>query len=535
MRTIIVPVDGATHIKLEVLNLETLVTVASEMTGTPTTQVDGFAYNCTAEEFAWFDQQIKALPAELRSAAVVAPVARGASGGLVGCDNRLIEGPDGGLTLSYDHHYPERVEQQFRHLAGSEAEFYAQTGSMLSYPGSLTLAKRMLFEQMERLPLLKRSGGFGGYGTLMAGHFLSDDFVRAVKLAGNEHSYWMCHAGARDITKKPGTPSKLVIKLGQMGGEEGMFEHGLFWNFVPKEAAVCYRSIGEMPRPQAEYLTLITMPLIVPGAHDTCVSHIPLVSTFYQAFPEMKGKPIVHVDGGTWTMTAQLGVRTAVLPENGYEHGIMCQGSVDGEPVVTGMYRGGTDFNYLQSRIRERYGGARPEFNESALEQSLIGLNCFVLPNLTKESQGSGPFPNVNGKILNEEEFFSDPGKAFVYANLMTASVTAYHVDEIASEGAPIVLSAGASKDPYFGRLLATMTGRKVYAMYDKDGNPINETTTLGMGIVGKAALLNCHPYDVDVSSLGVQYKELQPFTGRIGEKISQYRSILMEKIVEAN
>ena len=109
METIIVPVDGASNIKLEVLDFDTLETLFSRVTESPAKELNGLKYNCTAEECSWFDSVIRRLPTKLKRARVIAPVARGASGGLIGADNTLCEVPGQGLTLAYDQSYPDRV------------------------------------------------------------------------------------------------------------------------------------------------------------------------------------------------------------------------------------------------------------------------------------------------------------------------------------------------------------------------------------------------------------------------------------------
>lgn len=523
---IIVPVDGATNIKLEVLSFETLGTIVSKDTASPSCEVGGLRYNSTGEEFAWFDKAVASLPGEVRGkVAVIAPVARGASGGLVGNDGSLTEVPGRGLTLSYNQRYPDAVECRFRELAGSERDFFLETGSIRDFPGSLTLIKRFVFEEMERPDLLKQAAGFGVYGVLMAGHFLGDDYLRAVKLAGNEHSYWMCHSGARDITGPPGKPSRLTAKIES------------FWRLVPRGPAVAYRPIGHVPPPQAATLGIAGRLLVVPGGHDTCLSHIPVMATFGQAFPEMAGKPVIQVDGGTWTMVAQIG-GTARLLEDGFRRDILVQGTVDGEPVVTARYGGGNDFKYLKALIEARSKAKSPETkaghgtDEKLLLQVLRAADCFVLPNINPVNHGTGPFPNIRGRIVNEESFLSDPARAVVVANLTTAITTSVQIEAIAQDsGVPIVITAGASKDPYFGRLLATLTGRKVYTMFDKAGNAVTETTTLGAAIVGKAAVLGGHPYRVDVGTLGVSYAALEPFGADVAQALAEYRKRLLQLV----
>ena len=124
-KTILVPVDGASNIKLETLDFETLATVNSASTESPGSENGGLKYNCTGKEFDWFDSIIQSLPEKDRAAAVVAPVARGASGGLVGADNSLMEVPDERLTLAYTQGYPEAVNDAFAKAGRIEGGFFS--------------------------------------------------------------------------------------------------------------------------------------------------------------------------------------------------------------------------------------------------------------------------------------------------------------------------------------------------------------------------------------------------------------------------
>lgn len=521
-KTILVPVDGASNIKLEVLDFETLATVHSAVTETPTAECDGMAYNATGEQSDWFDEAIRSLGEPCRSPAVVAPVARGASGGLVADDNTLMEVPQRRLTLSYTQGYPDAVQQRFRELAGSREEFFQETGSIRDFPGSLTLLKRFVFEEMIRPQLLARAAGFAHYGVLLAGHFLGDDYLAAVRQAGNEHSYWMCHTGTRDIRGKAGAPSRPARQVAAFG------------KLVPEAPAVCYKPIGTMPAEQAGHLKLSTTPLVVPGGHDTCLSHTPILSTFYQAFSEAAGKPVLHVEAGTWTMIAQV-AGTARLPPDGYARDILIQGTVDGEPVVTARYGGGADFAHLKKLAQSRGRGFDNAWDVRRLAAMLTAADCFVLPNINPANHRTGPFPDLQGRIINERVFLADGATAFLAANLMTAMATACQVEAVSPDAeVPIVLTAGGSKDPCFAALLATLTGRCVYALFDKDGQAVTETTTLGAAIVGKAACLGIHPYEVDASSLGAQYRRVEPLPDDLSAPLETYRAKWLRQIKES-
>ena len=519
-KTIIVPVDGASNIKLEALDFETLATVHSEVTASPSVKHDGLAYNATGAEFDWFDQVITSLPAGCRAAAVVAPVARGASGGLVGNDNTLCEVPGQRLTLSYTQGYPEAVDAKFRELAGAKEEFFQETGSIRDFPGSLTLLKRFLFEEMVRPQLLATAGGFAHYGALMGGHFLGNDYLAAVRQAGNEHSYWMCHSGTRDVRAKAGTPSRAAGRV------------AAFKRLVPAQGSVCYQALGAMPAAQAASLKLSTLPLVIPGGHDTCLSHLPILSTFYQAYPAAVGKPVIQVEAGTWTMIAQMG-GAADVPGDGFTRDIIIQGTVDGESVVTARYGGGADFAQLKKLAKEQGHGFDGGADLTRLAAMLTAADCFVLPNINPSNHGTGPFPGVKGRVVNEAAFLADGVTAYLAANLLTALTTAHQVAAISRDtGVPIVLTAGGSKDPLFGTLLATLAARPVYAMVDKDGQAVTETTTLGAAIAGKAACLGIHPYQVDTSALGVKYRQIEPLSGDLARALAGYRTRWMQLVI---
>jgi len=522
METILVPVDGATNIKLEILDFDTLVTLSDQETAAPVEEAGGLEYNATARQFSWYDSVLRRLPRGVKNVKVIAPAARGASGGLVGADNTLIEVPGRGLTLSYTQNYPVRVEEAFSELAGSDRDFFLETGSIRDFPGSLTLLKRFLFEEIERPGLVASAKYFATYGALLSGHFLEDNYLEAVRKAGNEHSYWMCHSGTRNINRPPGTPSSLAKKVKS------------FARLVPERTRTVYQPLGTMPESQASALGLTGDLTVIPGGHDTCLSHIPILSTFYRAFPEKSGGPVIQVDAGSWTVVSLIG-GPALLPPDGHKRDILVQGTVDGYPVVTARYGGGNDFRFIRQMVEKRGMRFEASLDEKLLQMILDQADCFVLPNVNPINRHTGPFPDWKGKIINEPAFLKIPGKAFIITNLCTAIITAGRIEDLGAEGnVPVVTTAGGSKDPYFGRLLAALSGRHVYALFDREGRALSETTTLGAAITGKAACLGIHPYQVDISGLGVIYKKLEPFRDSIKKKLCRYRERFMEELTKA-
>jgi len=314
------------------------------------------------------------------------------------------------------------------------------------------------------------------------------------------------------VRQRPGTPSRATKAIAAFG------------RLVPAQPSVCYRSLGLMPAAQAAQLKLPAAPKVVCGGHDTCLSHIPILSTFYQAYPAAVGKPVVQVEAGTWTMIAQMG-GTPQLPGDGYTRDIIIQGTVDGEPVVTARYGGGADFSHLKQLAKTAGRGFDNQWDEAKLLKFLRAADCFVLPNIAPSNHGTGPFPQTKGRLVNEAAFLGDGLTAYLASQLQTVMTTAWQVMAISTDpNVPVVLTAGGSKDPLFAALLATLIARPVHAMFDRNGQPVTETTTLGAAIVGKAACLGIHPYKVDTSTLGVKYRATVPLTGDLAAALAAYR-----------
>ncbi|MEA1997459.1 MAG: hypothetical protein U9N45_07455, partial [Gemmatimonadota bacterium] len=224
------------------------------------------------------------------------------------------------------------------------------------------------------------------------------------------------------------------------------------------------------------------------------------------------------------------------LPADGFKQDILVQGTVDGEPVVTARYGGGNDFMHLAGMMEARGKKLERAFDPGLLEKTLDQADCFVLPNIARANRLTGPFPELEGRIVNEDAFFENPEKALVLANLCTAITAACRLEAVSGGGRdlPVVLTGGGSTDPWFGRLIAALTGREVYAMFDRNGRAITETTTLGAAATGKAACLKAHPIEVDLSALGVSYRKMEPFNTEILRKLQQYRERFMAELVKA-
>ena len=186
----------------------------------------------------------------------------------------------------------------------------------------------------------------------------------------------------------------------------------------------------------------------------------------------------------------------------------------------------------LSEKRGHEFGG---DFDNRILESFLESCDCFVLPNTSSRNRGTGPFPELQGKIINEHKFFSSGAIAHIAANLSTSITSSVQIEAIAQgRDYPVVITAAGSKDPYFGILLATLTGRRVYSVIDTSGRALSETTSLGAAIAGKAAVLGIHPYELDTGFLGISFRKIKPLAGKTAELTEQYRKRFMDEIKSA-
>jgi len=218
----------------------------------------------------------------------------------------------------------------------------------------------------------------------------------------------MCHTGARNISKKPGTHSSLSKKI------------KLYEKLVPNTPAVPYKIIGNMPKDYAKKLKIHGEVAVTAGGHDTCLSHIPIISTFYQLFPNLQKNGVFHLEVGTWIMGAQLDNTNSLNSPSSFKHGTIVQGTVDGFPVPTTMYGGGSDYKCLITKARDKGIDFISDFSKNELTEVLKDCCCFALPNIAINNYGTGSFPSLKGTIINEEYFYSSGKKAYIIDNCLS-------------------------------------------------------------------------------------------------------------------
>ena len=332
-----------------------------------------------------------------RAAAVVAPVARGASGGLVGADNTLMEVPGQRLTLAYTQGYPDAVNEQFAKLAGSREEFFQETGSIRDFPGSLTLLKRLVFEEMVRPQLLARAAGFRPVRRAHGRAFHRRRLPR-------RHQAGRQRAQLLDVPHRHARCPQQTRHAQQ--GQPGRSKR--FSSLVPAQPSVCYKSIGTMPAAQAKQSE--TFHPAAGGSGRT--RHLPIA-------PAHSLDILSGLSRGGWQTGAAGGSRhldddrpdgrrgqSAGRRLHPRHHHSGNRGRRTGRHRPLRRRRG-----FLASEETRPVQGARVRqllgcrATDQAAERSRRASCC---PTSIRPTTAPGPFPQVKGRIINEPAFLGD-------------------------------------------------------------------------------------------------------------------------------
>jgi len=529
---ILVVEDGASGVKISVFDSNTFkvlytkpaITDGDDAVFPGTKTVDGREYVNLPAELDWFDKAIKEIPEDVRTGiGVIGIAARGGTCAFIGKDGAIIDCPDGGnLVASYAGRTP-KVEALVKRLFPTDkqsAELFAETGSPLA-PGYVYGVTRGLeIGADERLS--ENAEAVAIAPNLIALHFLDNAFLKAKEIFGAAYS--IGHSALFNINESQGTPSSFA-KLPEMQA---------FMNLLPSKVTVPHTVIGNMSETQKDSLGLSGTVEVTPGIHDTPGSHTPIWAS---ARKLLEGESnATHVELGSWTMCQYSGDIT--IPEAAHKKGLLAQGSVDGNPSLLSIYGGGFDFRFLKGKVEEKHHGGNFGLKDNQIDTARLAevarsTGDVLLPNIDPMCHGSGPWSELEGRINNPAKFFENPEDAYLMANLMVASTVATHVDMINQPDTddPIILTGGGAKDPLAGRLLSTLTGRKVYLMEDNKGNPVSETTALGAAMIAKAAVEETHPDKVDISPLDIKLKELPAFEGTTAQAIKKYRMDLTKAV----
>ena len=223
--------------------------------------------------------------------------------------------------------------------------------------------------------------------------------------------------------------------------------------FPPLKPA--YAALGPI-RPEIAHSTgLAPTCQVYNGIHDS--------NAAYSLYLRGHAKPFSLVSTGTWVIMISPRLPLSSLNEH---RDMLALVDLRGEPVPTGRYMGGREFEILSQEI-----GSDKTFTEADL-RSVIAKRSFLLPSFAP----GGPFMGRQGSALGPE--LETPGEILARATLYLALMTVTSTDMLKVDG-DLMIDGGFVNNPWYCRLLATLAGCPRCFM-----NHQTEGTAVGAGML---------------------------------------------------
>jgi hypothetical protein len=463
----------------------------------------------------------------------VVPVARGATVALIDRLGRLlpreVEDQGGakrrGGVISYLNAAGAETDAIFDGLA-SPRERYRQYGLPPNFANYAIPARTIVALACEYPELLSGADSLIFGPEIIARLFLADG--DAAESVGLELTYLMCHTGLW----KDGQWSSLARAIdGFVREKTGKRLIGGLMPEVPRRSSELFGRVGK--KAAAEYGLDENAGVLI-GGHDSTLADVPVVAAFRRAFGE---REFIHFQGGSWGMARVIGRKGPVeLPVQGFGKNVMYQGDLDGNPVLTASVPTGIEFQH--------YGGDGPggkgellqelhmerlplgDYHPETMRRMLTERSVFVTPGV---APGIGPYPRSVSAIHGRDKIIADQSGelAYIALNLETSIMATASIELVAGEQerSPVVLSAGASADPLFRLLVATLArDTEIYYVADERGHALTETTTDGGLLLAMEHVTGNSAYDIDVSGFGYHLRRVEPAKDLV-ESLLAYRS----------
>ncbi len=527
--------DGLTSSRLDVYELETMRRLRRlEGWSWPSQLIVG------ADGRLWFDipDAVDQFMSELGrferadEIAVVVPVARGATVALLDGRGELlpreIEDIEGkkrrGGVISYVNAVSPETDAVFDTMAGP-AERYREYGLPPNFT-SYAIPARTIVALANEHPELVEEAGRLAFGPEIIARLACGAGALAVR-GGMELTYLMCHTGLwKEMQWSPLARAVDEFVMDMTGKR-------LIGGLMPEAPARSSEVFDHISGEVAASRGLDERTMVLNGGHDSTIADVPVIAAFRKAFGPDE---FIHFQAGSWGMARVITAEaTAALPDDGFGKNVMYQGDLDGNPVLTASAPTGIEF---QNYAGDGPGGRGVLLSELELDGLPVGSYdidtlrrvvteraIFVTPGV---AAGIGPYPRSISGVHGMESIRADRSGqlAYIALNLETSIMAAASIELVSGGGrrAAVVLSAGASADPLFRSLVATlMADRQVYYVADASGRALTETTTDGGFLLAVEHITGTPAYDIDVSGLGYNLKRVEP-VGEVIEGLASYR-----------
>ena len=227
------------------------------------------------------------------------------------------------------------------------------------------------------------------------------------------------------------------------------------WGALFPPIRPAYDALGPILPEVAQETGLAPECQVYNGIHDS--------NAAYSLYLRGRAKPFSLISTGTWVIIFSPRFPVANLNE---ERDTLANVNLRGEPLPTGRYMGGREFEILS-----RDAGTGKEFTEADLRK-VIAKKSFILPSYAP----GGPFMNRKGSTYGPECELS--GEILARATLYVALVTLTSMRMLNVDG-DLIISGSFVNNPWYCRLLATL-GECERCYIDHQ----SESTAVGAGML---------------------------------------------------
>jgi len=201
-----------------------------------------------------------------------------------------------------------------------------------------------------------------------------------------------CHTDLWNI--QTNAPSSLLKTLG--------LDHAL----PPLKDA--WAPIGTVKDDIADRVGLSNNCVVYPGVHDSNAGYLPILKLAKTERPTV-------VSTGTWSVIMDAQSDCGALDSH---CDMLVNIDAEGSPLATARYMGGREFGLICERLNTDIATT---FTDEDIE-AIINSNTYVLPSFC---MGTGPYPNMTGRVISDKETFNINGKAAatIYSALMVNNI----------------------------------------------------------------------------------------------------------------
>lgn len=500
--------DGGSNFRCSIYNSENLELLDSKSFPSDVFKgKDGLLYNDIPETIekvmdfltkSKFTKEIK----------VIVPVVRGATVEMLDVNCNLINQSNG--IQSYANEFKEDVDKIFDEISPPQQRYFYVGSDM---KGGLILARTIIFWANDRKELIRDAKSICFLPEIIGSFFIEKN--KELKIPA-EFTYLACHTGLFDFKRK--TWSKIAKRIDKFLYNK--IGRKLIGDLIPEKISLSYDILGYVSKEVSCKTGLSSGTVVLHGIHDSTSADIPIINSFLK--DKRKGG-LVHFQGGSFGMARYITGEKGeiILPPDG--KGILIQGDLFGNPVITAMTPTGYEFSYYQELFKRKLGIEEPrgKFDIEFLSNIIKNGEYFIIPGSRKLGRGTGQFPDAVGRViepygeseLGESIYQEKSGKLAYYTLNLSTAIQAFAGIKtvIGRKKLPIIISGGAGKNEIFVSLLSTLLDEnKVFSILNKEGENLLETASCGGAILGKSYLEGKKsPYEIDINILGYKLREI--------------------------